>query len=375
PVQTTSKVPPQVRSGLPFPVHSPVWLPPLIAPLTQYIVDPASDDALTSAFTDPHTRFVELVEIAEGESGSVFQARDTASTRGSSSEPALVAIKHIVLFPPQQSDDPYSSALQTKLFDLERELQLLRSLPQEHNNVLYLDAVYVEMTTGTREAAPQATTGDVTAEYRLWVRMELMERSLADVIELVDAGLILQDRTIARLASDTALGLEFLQEHFIAHRDIRSDNLLLSRSGIVKITDFSTATRVSRTNRIATDVVGTIYWQAPEMRSGPYDALKVDVWSLGATVWEMAQAEPPFANLCTDGADIGAIIGTNRWPKLRRPDLFSPAFHEFLRLCSEPSDTRPYAATLTKTAFLKNACGRPVIQQLLVQCTMLERQL
>lgn len=36
--------------------------------------------------------------------------------------------------------------------------------------------------------------------------------------------------------------------------------------------------------------------QAPEVRRGPYNALKVDVWSLGATVWEMAETQPPFAD-------------------------------------------------------------------------------
>ncbi|KAJ7446635.1 hypothetical protein FB451DRAFT_1390771 [Mycena latifolia] len=38
-----------------------------------------------------------------------------------------------------------------------------------------------------------------------------------------------------------------------------------------------------------------VYWQAPEVRSGPYDPLKVDVWSVGATVWELAKGTPLFA--------------------------------------------------------------------------------
>jgi len=67
----------------------------------------------------------------------------------------------------------------------------------------------------------------------------------------------------------------------------------------------------------------------------PYNALKVDVWSLGATVWETAQAEPPFAEV-----QDPRLIG-DRWPPLYQPEIYSRSFHEFLHLCSEPSSSRP----------------------------------
>ena len=81
--------------------------------------------------------------------------------------------------------------------------------------------------------------------------------------------------------------------------------------------------------------------QLNHVRSGPYDDLKVDVWSLGATVWEMAQAEPPFA---------GTQQVEDRWPPLDQPENYPAAFHEFLRLCSEPADTRPDAHELIKAS-------------------------
>ena len=78
--------------------------------------------------------------------------------------------------------------------------------------------------------------------------------------------------------------------------------------------------------------------------SGPYNPLKVDVWSLGATVWEMAQAQPPFAD-ATDTSQLG-----DRLPTLDRPELFSPSFHEFLRLCTQPSSSRPDPDELLKVS-------------------------
>ncbi|GLB44224.1 putative protein tyrosine kinase [Lyophyllum shimeji] len=319
------------------------WLSAVVAPLEEFI-----DEAV-----DPRDFYLDLQEIAEGESGSVFAARLTDKNIHKLKLPplvkardnddlvngrtTLVAIKSVAILP---SGSP-------KLVDLQRELSLMKGL--WHDNVLSMDAVYVDL-----------------VEDTLWIRMELMERSLADVIGLVGQGLILQDRTIARFASDTLLALEYLQRQGIAHRDVRSDNLLLNSNGILKLTDFSTAVQITPESHMCSDIAGVAYWQAPEVRCPPYNALKVDVWSLGATVWEMAEAEPPFAQTQQFG---------DRWPPLSKPQLYSPAYHNFLRLCSEPPSSRPSPSELSKTPFIKNACGRPVIIQLISQCMAIEQAL
>jgi len=228
-------------------------------------------------------------------------------------------------------------------------MELMRGVNHEH--VLRMDAFYVNL-----------------VDDSVWIRMELMERSLADVVGLVSEGLSLQDRMIGRFTSDVLLALEYLQKHHIAHRDVRSDNLLLNVSGIVKVADFSNAVRVTRNSPTCVGAVGVIYWQAPEMRAGVYNALKVDVWSLGATVWELAQTEPPFADV-QNPHEIGS-----QWPALRHPELYSRNFHEFLHLCSRPSASRPNANELLNTPFIRNACGRQVIVQLLSQCRAIEEQ-
>jgi serine/threonine protein kinase len=81
------------------------------------------------------------------------------------------------------------------------------------------------------------------------------------------------------------------------------------------------------------------FFQAPEIRSPPYNALKVDVWALGATVWEVAETVPPFS-------ETNAVA--DRWPSVSRPEVYSPAFHDFLRLCSDPVETRLPASELLK---------------------------
>ncbi|TFK37694.1 hypothetical protein BDQ12DRAFT_685120 [Crucibulum laeve] len=319
------------------------WLSEVVAPLEDFI-----DEAV-----DPRDHYLDLQEIAEGESGSVFTARLSEKNAARLRLPplikakdsddiangriALVAIKSVAILP---SGSP-------KLVDLRRELGLMRGL--WHENILGMDALYVDL-----------------VEDSLWIRMELMERSLADIVGLVGDGLMLQDRMIARFASDVLNALEYLQRHHIAHRDVRSDNLLLNSRGILKLTDFSNAVQVTAESPMCSDPAGVIFWQAPEIRTPPYNVLKVDVWSLGATVWEMAETEPPFSE---------TQQFAERWPPLRQPELYSPAFHEFLRRCSEPVSSRPDPSDLIKSSFISNACGRPVIIQLLSQCMAIEKVL
>ncbi|CAA7262091.1 unnamed protein product [Cyclocybe aegerita] len=321
------------------------WLSAVVAPLEEFI-----DETV-----DPRDHYLDLTEIAEGESGSVFaavlnpvnagklrlpplvKAQDAEELVNNPDGIRLVAIKSVAIVP---SGSP-------KLVDLQKELSLMRGL--SHENVLGMDGVYVDL-----------------VEDSLWVRMELMERSLADIIGLVGNGLMLQDRMIARFASDVLHALDFLLKHNIAHRDVRSDNLLLNKHGVLKLADFSNAVQVTQHSPMRSDIVGVAFWQAPEVRRPPYNTLKVDVWSLGATVWEMAQTEPPFAE---------TQQLAERWPPLRQPELYSPAFHDFLRKCSEPVSLRPGPTELFKSSFINNACGRQVIVQLLSQCMAIEGSL
>ncbi|KAF9451336.1 hypothetical protein P691DRAFT_724329 [Macrolepiota fuliginosa MF-IS2] len=329
----------------------PGWLSGVVKPLSPFI-----DEAI-----EPRDHYADLQEIAEGESGSIFAARlvrmnveklrlpsevrkrDTTELR--KDEPVLVAIKIIAIAPPSSTQGKTPEA--QKLVDLERELKLMKGL--WHENVLGLDALYVDLTEDT-----------------LWVRMELMERSLADIVGLVVDGLMLQDRMIARFARDVLHALAFLQENRIAHRDVRSDNLLLNSHGLLKLTDFSNAVRLPPESSLRSDSAGVIFWQAPEMRYPNYDALKVDVWSLGATMWEMAETEPPFS-------DTKQV--QSRWPSLTRPEMWSPAFHSFLRACSDSAVIRKTPTELLKDPFVSNACGRGVIVQLLTQCMNIERMI
>ncbi|KDQ16944.1 hypothetical protein BOTBODRAFT_30328 [Botryobasidium botryosum FD-172 SS1] len=298
---------------------------------------------------DPTTLFTNLTQVADGQYGPVFAAHVATLSPPSAATPTVVAVKTITI------DNPWgaggsSSAKASKVQALRAELDIMSQV--RHPHILSTDALYVH--------------DDV-----LWVEMELMERSLADLLALVMDGLVIDEMDAARLASDAAHGLAYLQSLNIAHRDVRSDNLLLSKDGFLKLADFSHAIHVSppRSKRLSMLSVPP-YWMAPEMRNGqPYDAHLVDVWGLGATVWELIEGSPPFVEI-EDPQQFG-----DRWPEFSMAESYSLALHHFLRLCSEPVATRPRSSELLQSPFIRTAGPRRNIVQLLAKARQIEQDL
>ncbi|KAF8515681.1 kinase-like protein [Hysterangium stoloniferum] len=300
-------------------------LPLVLQPLEQYI----------HLGYDPLDMFTDLLEVAQGQYGSVYEAH-VISVDGGRSD-AVVAVKKVPI--------PVNGC--PKIGQLNRELSLMFKI--RHKHVLASDGLFYDF-----------------AESMLWIRMELMTRSLADVLVLAEEGLELDESIIARFASDALLALSYLCDNGIAHRDVRSDNLLINSDGVLKLADFSNAVRASKQDPLRHDIVGVHHWQAPEVRTGCYDASKVDVWSLGATVWECAEYVPPFADI----EDMSAL--TNRWPPLSRAEEYSDDLHEFLRLCSESAPERPSANQLLHNPFIDKSCPRSHIVEVLNFCRTLE---
>lgn len=83
------------------------------------------------------------------------------------------------------------------------------------------------------------------------------------------------------------LALKHCHDRKILHRDLKSQNIFLTKRNIVKLGDFGIARVLSNTKSIAKTVVGTPYYLSPEIiESSPY-SFKSDVWSLGVLLYEM----------------------------------------------------------------------------------------
>jgi serine/threonine protein kinase/tetratricopeptide (TPR) repeat protein len=105
-------------------------------------------------------------------------------------------------------------------------------------------------------------------------------------------------RAVAKLGVQAARGLEHAHQLGVVHRDIKPANLLLDQRGDLSITDFGLAHCQSQAGLTMTgDLVGTLRYMSPEQAMAsrvPIDQ-RVDIYSLGATLYELLTLEPPFS--------------------------------------------------------------------------------
>lgn len=129
---------------------------------------------------------------------------------------------------------------------------------------------------------------------KLWVSMEYMDGgALTDLLELYGK-LFLSEGEISYVLRCVLRALRYIHEHSSIHRDIKSDNVLLSMNGDVKLADFGYAAQLNEHTQKRQTIVGTPYWMAPEVIRGETYDYRVDVWSVGILLIELCEGEPPY---------------------------------------------------------------------------------
>ncbi|KAF9132974.1 signal transducing kinase of the PAK [Mortierella sp. GBA39] len=260
---------------------------------------------------DPTKLYRNLVKIGQGASGGVYTAYQVGTNLS-------VAIKQMNLEQQPKKDLIINEILVMK--------------ESSHKNIVnYIDSFLWR--------------GD------LWVVMEYMEGgSLTEVVTTNE----MADPQIGAVCRETLLGLEHLHSKGVIHRDIKSDNVLLSLNGDIKLTDFGFCAQLKESQGKRTTMVGTPYWMAPEVVTRKEYGPKVDIWSLGIMAIEMLEGEPPYLN--ENPLRALYLIATNGTPALQNPEKLSYEFKDFLAQCLEVDpEKRPTASELLKHPFLVKA--------------------
>lgn len=100
-------------------------------------------------------------------------------------------------------------------------------------------------------------------------------------------------RESVSIAIQVAQGMEAAHKHHIVHRDIKPQNIIISKEGKVKVTDFGIA-RAASSNTINSTVMGSVHYISPEQARGGYSDEKSDIYSFGIMLFEMLTGRIPF---------------------------------------------------------------------------------
>ncbi|XP_076295361.1 sterile20-like kinase isoform X3 [Lasioglossum baleicum] len=207
-------------------------------------------------------------------------------------------------------------------------------------------------------------------EGKLWMLIEYCDGGAVDSI-MVELQKALTEPQIAYICQYMTKGLAFLHKSKVIHRDLKAGNVLLTMAGGVKIADFGVSAKNKHTLQKHDTFIGTPYWMAPEVvlcetfRDNPYD-FKVDIWSLGITLIEFAQIEPPNHEMSP--MRVLLKIQKSDPPKLEQPGKWSKDFNDFIAkaLIKDPT-SRPTADELLKHSFINRSLDSKPIRDLLLE--------
>jgi serine/threonine protein kinase len=172
-------------------------------------------------------------------------------------------------------------------------------------------------------------------------------------------GTLLSETQVVEWTIQISFGLQYLHQHNILHRDLKTQNIFLTRSQMIKLGDLGIARVLDDCDDMANTVIGTPYYMSPELYSNvPYNH-KSDIWALGCCVYEMATLRQAFK-----ARDINSLAyKVIRGKVARIPGGYSDELNDVVMnmLALEP-DERPSISKIIKTDFVRLHMERMLVE-------------
>jgi len=202
--------------------------------------------------------FVKLEKIGEGTYGVVFKGRNRKTNE-------IVAMKKIRL--ESEEEGVPSTAI--------REISLLKEL--QHPNIVSLQDVIMQ-------------------ENRLYLIFEFLTMDLKKYLDTaIPAHEMMSAHLLKSYTYQLLQAILFCHQRRVLHRDLKPQNLLIDKSGAIKVADFGLARAFGVPVRVYTHEVVTLWYRAPEILLGASKySCPVDIWSIGCIFAEMANKRPLF---------------------------------------------------------------------------------
>ncbi len=159
------------------------------------------------------------------------------------------------------------------------------------------------------------------------------------------------------IAIQVSMGIEAAHNNHIIHRDIKPQNIMISKEGKVKVTDFGIAKAVS-SNTITSNVMGSVHYTSPEQARGGFSDEKSDIYSLGITMFEMLTGRVPFNGETTVAIAIKHIQEPMPSPREYVAEI-PISVEQIVFKCTQKSPDRRYQSMSELIADLKRSLMKP----------------
>ncbi|XP_048874277.1 serine/threonine-protein kinase Nek4 isoform X2 [Brienomyrus brachyistius] len=163
-------------------------------------------------------------------------------------------------------------------------------------------------------------------------------------------GELLLERQVVEWFVQIAMALQYLHEKHILHRDLKTQNIFLTKTNIIKVGDLGIARVLENQNDMASTLIGTPYYMSPELFSNkPYN-YKSDIWALGCCVYEMATLKHAF-----NAKDMNSLVYRIVEGKLpQMPSKYDLQLGELIRsMLSKKPEERPDVKHILRQPYIK----------------------
>ena len=183
---------------------------------------------------------------------------------------------------------------------------------------------------------------DVVDEENLhYIVMELIEGiTLKNYIEKKE---LLDSKEAIGIAIQVAQGIATAHEQHIIHRDIKPQNMIISKDGKVKVADFGIARAVSSQTVNSSAAVGSVHYISPEQARGGYCDERSDIYSFGITLYEMVTGRVPFEGDNTVAVALAHLEDPVVPPGDYNPQVY-PGLEDIILKCTKKKPDRRYGS-------------------------------
>ena len=154
-----------------------------------------------------------------------------------------------------------------------------------------------------------------------------------------------------------AQGMEAAHNNHIIHRDIKPQNIIISKEGKVKVTDFGIA-KAATSNTITSNAMGSVHYISPEQARGGYSDEKSDIYSLGVTLYEMLSGKVPFEGESTVTVAL-AHIQDEAVPLEEFDPTIPMSLSKIVQKCMQKKPDMRYMSSAALISDLKRALSEP----------------